>query len=262
MADTHSNNKVIRGTPSHSACYLGTSTSIEQSTSTTPSTTPIREPQPSAKRDVSSDSSDETEEGFVVLGDEFSAPWDGDQTQYQPPTLVDKAVQTAKHTWGALSMASIQDSLGGAASSLAERALAGLPRRRESSIQDVSGWHPPRNAFASTALGLHEVHREGRGSSAPSEISRETKLQTYRAQLDEKKRRRPGPAFVLQEEEYDPLGDSVAWQGRDGRGGGRERRRVLLEEWRAREERGESEQCGRVRRNQGRGREVGQGLRT
>ncbi len=74
MADTHPNNNNIRPTPSRSASYIGT-TGFNESASTTPSTMPLRDAQPTTRQDISSDSSDETEEGFVVLGDEFSAPW-------------------------------------------------------------------------------------------------------------------------------------------------------------------------------------------
>jgi hypothetical protein len=70
---THPNNNNIRPTPSRSASYIGT-TGFNESASTTPSTMPLRDAQPTTRQDISSDSSDETEEGFVVLGDEFSAP--------------------------------------------------------------------------------------------------------------------------------------------------------------------------------------------
>ncbi len=193
---------------------------------------------------------------------------DGDQTKYHPPTVLDKAVQSAKQTWGTLSLASIQNSLGSAASSLAERALAKVPSSRQPSIQDISGWEPPKNAFASP-FGLQELHRHGvrrvhppQTSGSPSPISREAKLQAYRAQLEEKKKQRPGPAFVQHEQEYDPLGDSVAWQRRAVRGGDEERKRMLLEEWRVKEERGERERPGRIRRHPRRDQEVGEGFRT
>lgn len=103
---------------------------------------------------------------------------------------------------------------------------------------DITGWEPPKNAF-------------GQEVSKPKS-SREVKLDAYRQEMALKARQKKesGIQFAEEEELYDSMGASTAWQKPDKREDDKLRKQRLLEEWRARDERQKSRRIGEYGREQ------------
>lgn len=194
-------------------------------------------------------SPDEVEDGFVTISDEATAEWvyfllfliyhvcrslasdtfqDGDQTRYVPPTPYQSAVQSAKQSCG-LGLLYLQNTIDKAASVVAHVAADALPtalalKQRGSSIMDINGWKPPKNALS------QEV-------SEPKS-SREVKLDAYRQEMALKARQKKesGIQFAEDKEPYDCMGVSTAWRKSEKRSDEKLRKQRLLEEWKARDE--------------------------
>lgn len=192
---------------------------------------------------------------------------DGDQTKYAPPTPLQSAVSTARYSWNNLSFSSVQsrlDTVGAAAAEkwallvtgLRPQAAGGIsspvPKAPKKPVDDFDdcepkgnidddGWlHDCRsNEGATTGIKYpkNKVDKEPYKDKV-HKIYNLHNQSLHEHNLELRIQGEAGPRFQQEEQKYDPLGVSKAWQRGAKQEESIKRKQKLLAQWRGKEEKG------------------------
>ncbi|MCJ1463185.1 hypothetical protein MMC07_001790 [Pseudocyphellaria aurata] len=203
---------------------------------------------------------DEMEEDFVVLGNEASARWDGDEIRYVQSSLLQSVVSTARYSWNNLSLSSVQsrlDAIGAAAAEKLVTAVTGLRPQAAGGIplpvpkalmtpvdnfvgkiddgERVHNWGSNEEAKIGTHYTSNKGHKGEHAETEPKIFDghdRSPREHDIRLQED------TGPRFLVDEQEYESSGWSTAWHRDIKQVDLKQRKQKLLAQWQSKEEKG------------------------
>lgn len=192
---------------------------------------------------------------------------DGDQTKYAPPTPLQLAVSTARYSWNNLSFSSVQsrlDTVGAAAAEkwallvtgLRPQAAGGIsspvPKAPKKPVDNFDDWESKGNIDDDG--WLHDCRSNEGATTGIKYPKNKVDKEPYKDKVHKiyslhnqslhehnlklRIQGEAGPRFQQEEQKYDPLGVSKAWQRGAKQEESIKRKQKLLAQWRGKEEKG------------------------